>query len=76
MKETRFLIKVNNIYYGKENNINGRIINPQYIEKNLLKYIVYENGYKTKKGALNGAKKIQKEKKNANISIQGLIFEK
>jgi len=75
-KEVKYLIKVNDLYYGKENSINGRIIDPKYIEKDLLKYIVYENSYKTKQGAINGANKLQKEKTNAKISIQGLIFEK
>lgn len=76
MKEVKFLIKVNNLYYGKENSLNGRIIDPRYIDKSMLKYIVYENSYKTKQGAINGAKKLQKEKTNASISVQGLIFEK
>ena len=64
------------MYYGKENSLNGRIIDPRYIDKSMLKYIVYENSYKTKQGAINGAKKLQKEKTNASISVQGLIFEK
>lgn len=70
-----FLIKVNDLYYGKENTTNGRILNVATTDKDLLPYIVKEIGYKTEKGALKAAKKLQKEKKNAKISLQGLIFE-
>lgn len=75
MKQTRFLIKVNDIYYGKENSLNNRIINPYCIDEMDLPYIILENGYKTKEGAMKAAKKIQHEKK-CEVTIKGLIFEK
>lgn len=72
---TVYLIKVNNLYYGKENSINGRILNiPYYPDENLLMYTVKEIAYKTKQAAIKAAQKLQKEKPNAKISIQGLIF--
>lgn len=75
MKNILYLIKVNDIYYGRENSINGRIINPMYIDKDMLYYVVKENAYKTKTAAIKGAEKIKKEKKYSNVSIQGLVFE-
>ena len=73
---TIFLIKVNDLYYGREDSINGRIINvSNWIDENLLMYTVKEKGYKTKQAAINTAKKLQKEHQNAKISIQGIIFE-
>ncbi len=72
---TVYLIKVNNLYYGKENSTNGRILNiPYYPDENLLMYTVKEIAYKTKQAAIKAAQKLQKEKPNAKISIQGLIF--
>lgn len=70
-----YLIKVNNLYYGKKNSINGRIINPSYYtDKNILALTVKEIGYKTKTAARKAAEKIKKQEPDANINIQGLIF--
>ena len=70
-----YLIKVNDVYYGKKDNINGRIIDPRYIpDKNDLYYIVKEGGYKTKSAAIKAAQQLQKEKTTAKISLQALTF--
>lgn len=72
---TIYLIKVDNLYYGKINNIYGRIINPsQFIDENVLYLTVKEIAYKTKSAAIKAAKQLQKEKENSKISIQGLIL--
>lgn len=72
---TIYLIKVDDLYYGKINNIYGRIINPsQFIDENVLYLTVKEIAYKTKSAAINAAKQLQKEKENSKISIQGLIL--
>lgn len=69
-----YLIKVDNLYYGKINNTYGRIVNPSYfIDTNILYLTVKEIGYKTKSAAIKAAKQLQKE--NSKISIQGLILE-
>ena len=73
---TIYLIKVDNLYYGKINNTYGRIINPShFIDTNILYLTVKEIGYKTKSAAIKAAKQLQKEKENSKISIQGLILE-
>lgn len=73
---TIYLIKVDNLYYGKINNTYGRIINPSYfIDTNILYLTVKKIGYKTKSAAIKAAKQLQKEKENSKISIQGLILE-
>lgn len=69
-----YLIKVNDLYYGKENSPNGRILRVETTNDSLLPYIVKEIAYKTKAAAIKGAEKIKKEKQNANITIQALIF--
>lgn len=69
-----YLIKVNDLYYGREDAINGRIINPMYIDKDMIYYIVKENSYKTKQGAIKAAKKLEKIEKNPKISIQAIEF--
>lgn len=69
-----YLIKVDNLYYGKGNAINGRILSVSTTDDKMLPYIIKEMAYKTKQGAIKGAQKLKKEQ-NANVSIQGLIFE-
>lgn len=69
-----YLIKVNDLYYGRENAKNGRILRVETTEDVDLPYIVQDISYKTKKGAEKAAKKLQKEKKGAKISIQGIMF--
>lgn len=73
---TLFLIKVNDLYYGRENSPNGRILRVETTDDQLLPYIIQEIAYKTKNAAINAAKKLQKEKPTAKITIQGLIFNK
>ena len=72
---TLYLIKVNDLYYGKKNNIHGRIINPQnFYDENILYLTVKEIAYKTKAAAMKAAQQLQKQKENAKISIQGLLL--
>lgn len=69
-----YLVKVNDLYYGKKNNTQGRILRVETIEDSMLPYIVKEISYKTKKAAIIAAKKIQVEKPTAKVSIQGIEF--
>ena len=73
---TCYMIKIKKLYYGKENSINGRILDVSTTDDELLPYIVQEISYKTRQGAIKGAKKLQKIKnlKNKDIEIQGIIF--
>lgn len=70
-----YLVKVNNLYYGKINNIYGRIIDPSYyIDDNILYLTVKELAYKSKKAAIKAAQQLQKDNPIAKISIQTLFF--
>ena len=73
--KTRYILKCNNLYYLKENAINGRIFNASTIDRDILPYLILECGYKTKEGAKKAAKKLLKENKPYNVTIQGLTFE-
>lgn len=69
-----YLIKINTLYYGK-NNANGRIINPKYfIDEMTLYYTIKEIAYTTKQGVRKAAQKLQKEKhlQDKDIIIQCL----
>lgn len=72
---TIYLIKVNDLYYGRENSPNGRILRVETTDDQLLPYIIQEIGYKTQSAALKAAQKLQKEKPTAKINIQGLVFQ-
>lgn len=73
--KTRYILKCNNLYYLKENKTNGRIFNASTINTDTLPYLILEFGYKTKEGAKKAAKKLLKENKPYNVTIQGLTFE-
>lgn len=69
-----YLIKVNNLYYGRENSINGRILRVETIEDCMFPYIIKDISYKTKEGAKKAARKIQKQKKDVKITIEEIIL--
>jgi len=69
-------------YYGKEKfpkrsygRYHGRILHINSTEDSSIPFIVEEIAYKSKKGAIQGAKKLQKEKPNAKITIQTVKIE-
>lgn len=71
-----YLINIDNLFYGKENNTHGRILKINTVEDSLLPYIIKEIGYTSKNGALKAARKIQKLKnlKSNQIKIDGIII--
>lgn len=81
MKKTYYLIKINNLFYGKENSINGRILDIRYIDEKDLMYLVEEIGYTTEAGVKKAYKKLIEEFKKQNRKIEhaqidGIIIER
>lgn len=81
MRKIYYLIKINNLFYGKENNIHGRILNPQYCDTIDLMYLIEEIGYTTEQGAKKAYKKLvenfkKQNKKIENSQIDGIIIER
>ena len=70
-------IKNSSLFYGKENSINGRILQINTTDSQFLPYIIAEIGYKSQQGAIKGARKLQREKglKASDIKIDGVIIE-
>ncbi len=71
-----YLININNLYYGKENSINGRILIINRYDKNELYYIIQEIGYKTLQGAKKAYNKLKKQYKEENKKIKNISIEK
>lgn len=81
MKKTYFLIKINDLFYGKENSPHGRILDIRYIDKNDLMYLVEEIGYTTENGVKKAYKKLLEDFKKQNkiiknSQIDGIIIER
>lgn len=81
MKKTYYLIKINDLFYGKENNTHGRILNIKYIDKIDLMYLVEEIGYTTEAGVKKAYKKLledfkKQNKKIKHSQIDGIIIER
>ena len=71
MEKTFYLIKINDLFYGKENKTHGRILNPMYCkDENDLMYLIEEIGYTTDNGAKKAYKKILDKLKKENKTIK------
>jgi len=65
-----YLIKINNLHYGKHNE-NGRIIDFRYIDNIDAYYLIKKIAYKSKKGVEYATRQLMKEKglKKQDIKI-------
>lgn len=70
----RYILELNNQFYLKEDNIEGRIIYMPSYDREGLKNEILAKGYKSIQGARYGAKKLLQANPKQNIIIRALVF--